>query len=107
MAADERRKKLRAKSRSELMVLQGDLVRMLDRYLNLQYGDPASGRRSGVLDGPAIARMAAAATLLALLSSKVRSGSQGYTRISKRLQKIRKKDAGNGVLVGGADRAAT
>lgn len=47
--------------------LKTDLVPMLDEYLRSHYGNPATGRYAAVLDGPVIAKLSAASTLLSLL----------------------------------------
>jgi hypothetical protein len=47
--------------------LSTDLIGTLSKYLALHMGDPSSGRTGALLNGPVIARLAAASSLRALL----------------------------------------
>jgi hypothetical protein len=67
IAAGKRETKQREKERIEMERLKATLIETLPRYLSLHYGDPSTGRQGTILDGPIIARLAAAASLRALL----------------------------------------
>jgi hypothetical protein len=62
--ASAKRAKRRAAREQKLIAL---LIEALQNYMSLHYGNPATGRAGAILDGPVIARLAAAATLRALL----------------------------------------
>lgn len=67
IAMYKREHKARAKEQIELQRLIAGLIEMLQSYLKLHYGDPATGRIGATLDGPTMARLTSASALRALL----------------------------------------
>lgn len=58
-----------AQEREDARRTRRSLIGLLDKYIQSHYGDPATGRTATVLYAPDIARLAAAASLQALLQA--------------------------------------
>jgi hypothetical protein len=58
-----------AQDRKDAELVRRSLIRLLDKYVNQHYADPATGRQATVCTAPVMARLAAAASLHALLQA--------------------------------------